>query len=77
MATVSVYEAKSQLSRLIADAERGEETVVTRHGRPVARLVPFSDRRDPRVPGRWRGRVVIADDFDDFSAEDERDWYGA
>ncbi|WP_159621979.1 type II toxin-antitoxin system Phd/YefM family antitoxin [Ruania rhizosphaerae] len=77
MATVSVYEAKSQLSRLIADAERGEETIVTRHGRPVARLVPFAVRRAPRVPGRWRGRVDIADDFDDFSVADEHDWYGA
>ena len=76
MNEVSIYEAKTHLSRLVSRAEAGEETVVTRHGRPVARLVPLATRTADRTPGAWRGQVVIADDFDDFTAADERDWYG-
>lgn len=77
MDTVNIYEAKTHLSRLVARAEAGEETIVTRNGRPVARLVPLAARTAPRVPGAWRNRVRIADDFDAFDAGDERDWYGA
>lgn len=75
--TVNVYDAKTHFSRLLARAEGGAEIVISRHGRPVARLIPY--RSDPvaRQPGIWKGRVAIGDDFDQFSASDERDWYGA
>jgi len=46
---VSVYEAKTHLSRLLADVEQGREVTITRHGRPVARLVPVSDPADDRA----------------------------
>lgn len=42
---VSVYEAKANLSRLLKDVEAGREVTITRHGRPVARLVPVDDRQ--------------------------------
>lgn len=65
MKLVNVQEAKSQLPDLLTLVESGEEVVITRHGKPVARLV-----RDPRParrrrPGSWRGSLRIADDFDD------------
>ena len=41
METVGLFEAKTHLSELIARAERGEETIITRHNKPVARIVPF------------------------------------
>jgi prevent-host-death family protein len=63
--TVNVHEAKTHLSRLLEAVERGEEVVIARAGKPVARLVPVTVRRAPRVPGTWRGRVFIADDFDE------------
>jgi prevent-host-death family protein len=63
--TVNVHEAKTHLSRLLEAVEQGEEVVIARAGKPVARLVPVAVRREPRVPGTWRGRVVIADDFDE------------
>ena len=75
METVSTYEAKTQLSRLVARAEAGEETVITRHGRPVARLVPL-DQVDRRTPGAWRGQVEIAPDFDEVDPTEDADWYG-
>lgn len=74
---VSVYEAKSNFSRLLARAEAGEEIVISRHGRAVARLAPLAPLPTERRPGAWAGRFVVPDDFDDFTAQDERDWYGA
>ncbi len=45
MKQVGVYEAKTQISRLLDEVERGETVTITRHGRPVARLVPIGGRR--------------------------------
>lgn len=73
--SVTVYDAKTHLSRLLARAEQGEEITITRHGRPVARLVPFTQTRPARTPGAWRGQVRIADDFDDLSEDDLAAWY--
>ena len=73
--TVSVYDAKTQLSRLLARVEAGEEILISRNGRPVARLAPLPEPA-PRAPGAWRGRVVIRDDFDTFTPDDAADWYG-
>lgn len=73
---VNVYDAKTHFSRLLARAESGDEIVISRHGRPVARLVPYRPERQVRRPGIWRGQVVMATDFDDFTAADERNWYG-
>ncbi len=44
MKQIGVYEAKTQLPRLLDEVERGETITITRHGRPVARLVPFGGR---------------------------------
>jgi prevent-host-death family protein len=60
----NVLEAKTHLSRLIERVEAGEEVVIARAGRPVARLVPYHTRTTPRVPGIWRGQVRLAPDFD-------------
>ena len=63
--TVNIHEAKTHLSRLIDRVEAGQEIVIARAGRPVARLIPFQVRASPRVPGQWRGLVQIAPDFDE------------
>lgn len=61
---VNTHEAKTQLSKLIDRAARGEEIIIAKAGKPMARLVPYREERAPRRPGLWRGRVRIADDFD-------------
>jgi prevent-host-death family protein len=66
---VNVYEAKSQLSKLLEQVEGGDEIIIARNGKPIARLVPVQRRREPRVPGGWKGKVWIADDFDDPGGE--------
>jgi prevent-host-death family protein len=63
MRTVNVYDAKTQLSRLLESVERGEEIVIARAGRPVARLVPVAEPVR-RVPGAWAGRWRLAPDWD-------------
>ena len=63
---VNMHEAKTHLSRLVERVEGGEEIVIGRAGKPVAKLVPYRDATTgPRQPGAWKGRVWIADDFDD------------
>jgi len=62
--TINIHEAKTHLSRLVERVEAGEELVLARAGRPVARLVPYRPRTTPREPGLWRGRVSLAADFD-------------
>jgi len=61
---VSVYDAKTNLSRLLDRAAGGEEIVITRNGRPVAKLVPAIPVRKPRRLGTLKGRVRMAKDFD-------------
>lgn len=65
MVEANVHQAKTQLSRLLARAEAGEEVVISRAGKPVARLVPIAPKRKKKsVLGMDRGKVWIADDFD-------------
>jgi prevent-host-death family protein len=63
--TINVHEAKTHLSRLLDRAAAGEEIVVARAGRPVARLVALAPVRRQRVPGRLRGKISVTDDFDE------------
>ena len=62
--SVNIHEAKTHLSRLVERVEAGEEVVIARAGRPVARLVPYRGRREPRRPGLLRGQIRLADDWD-------------
>lgn len=61
----NMHEAKTHLSRLAERAASGEEIVIARNGRPLAKLVPISEKREPRKLGAWKGKVRISDDFDD------------
>jgi len=67
--SVNVHEAKTHLSRLLVRVEAGEEVVIARAGRPVARLVPYRRLAEPRVLGIWKGKVAIAPDFDAVNDE--------
>ena len=73
---INVHQAKTHLSRLLARVARGEEIVIAKAGRPVARLLPFAERPKRRIFGADRGKVWIADDFDAPMPEFERRFYG-
>jgi len=66
MQITNITEAKAQLSALIEKVVHGEEVIIGKAGKPVARLVPFERPSRPRKPGALRGRIVIAPDFDDL-----------
>jgi prevent-host-death family protein len=61
---VGLYEAKTHLSALVDRAAAGEEIVVMKSGRPMARLVPMEGSQARRVPGQGAGQWVVAEDFD-------------
>ncbi|MBA3790601.1 MAG: type II toxin-antitoxin system Phd/YefM family antitoxin [Actinomycetota bacterium] len=62
--TVNIHEAKTHLSRLLEQVRLGEEVIIAKAGKPVARLVAFSEKPKRRVPGSARGQIWIAEDFD-------------
>lgn len=64
MRTVNIHEAKTHLSRLVEDAASGEEIVIAKSGRPVARLIALDRPDRPRHAGRWKGRIRVGEDFD-------------
>jgi antitoxin (DNA-binding transcriptional repressor) of toxin-antitoxin stability system len=62
---VKVHQAKTHLSRLLVRAAGGEEIVIARGGKPVARRVPFTPPSHDRISGQDRGQLRIAEDFDE------------
>ena len=70
MTQVNLYDAKTQLSRLVERAAAGEEIVIAKGGRPLARLVALAHRTAPRELGFLAGRVRVAPDFDAPLPED-------
>ncbi|MGO8759487.1 MAG: type II toxin-antitoxin system Phd/YefM family antitoxin [Terracidiphilus sp.] len=70
MLTVNIFEAKTQLSRLIASAEKGDDVIIARAGKPVARLTRLEPAKKPIRFGGLKGKIWIADDFDAPLPED-------
>ena len=71
----TVHEAKTHLSRLLVEVEAGGSVVITRRGRPVARLEPIQTRLD-RVPGSMKGLIAFDDSFFDPLPDDELELWG-
>lgn len=65
MDTVNLYDAKTNLSQLVERAARGEEIVIAKAGRPLARLVPLTKRTSPRPLGLLASQVELGAGFDD------------
>jgi len=66
MKITDICEASIHFSRLVERASEGEEIVIGKAGKPLVKLVPYRPREEPRQPGQWRGKVKIADDFDEL-----------
>lgn len=75
---VNMHQAKTHFSKLVAQAERGEETIIARDGKPVARLIPYDPPpQKRRVPGRWKGMFEVpANFFDPLTDEELKVWHG-
>jgi prevent-host-death family protein len=77
MTLIGMHEAKTKLSQLVQRAESGEDIVIARNGKPVARLVPVARTASlASIRGAWRGRVSIAEDFDELP-DDIAEAFGA
>ena len=68
MYITNISEAKSQFSALIEQVRQGKEVIIGKAGQPVAKLVRYESGDTPREPGTLRGKIRIADDFDDLPA---------
>jgi len=64
MDKINIHQAKTQLSRLVERAAGGEEIVIAKSGKPVARLVPYAAKNEPRRPGYLRGKIRVKKNFD-------------
>ncbi len=75
MRQVNIHEAKTHLSRLVEDAARGDEIVIAKAGKLVARLVAVDGARAPRRRGLLEGKFKVPDDFDAPLLEDILDLF--
>jgi prevent-host-death family protein len=64
MKLFNLHQAKAHLSSLVQKAASGEEIVLCKAGKPLARLIKYEQPITPRKPGLWKGKVVILEDFD-------------
>ncbi|MBZ5579942.1 MAG: type II toxin-antitoxin system Phd/YefM family antitoxin [Acidobacteriia bacterium] len=76
--SVNIHDAKTHLSKLLSRVMEGEEIIIAKAGKPVARLVPERPARAAqRTPGIDKGKLWIADDFDTMSEAELAEWYGS
>jgi prevent-host-death family protein len=68
--SINLYEAKTNLSKLVERAAAGEEFIIAKSGRPLARLVPLHTQIARRIPGLLKGKIPIAANFDDPLPDD-------
>ena len=64
MNRINIHQAKTQFSRLVERVAGGEEIIIAKSGKPVARLVPYAPKRATRRPGAMRGKIRIKKNFD-------------
>jgi prevent-host-death family protein len=65
MKTINIHAAKTQFSSLLAEVEAGEEIIIAKAGKPVARLMPLQKNDFRRSFGALKGRIHMKDNFDD------------
>ncbi len=72
MHITNISEAKSQLSALIEKVLSGQEVIIGKAGKPVARLIPYTHKMEKRIPGALKGKITISPDFDELPEEISR-----
>lgn len=76
MQTYNIHEAKTNLSKLIEKTQNGEEVVIAKAGKPVAKLSVYKEKLNPRKLGLWKGKVWIAGNFNGEDPEINKLFYG-
>lgn len=75
MQTINIHQAKTDLSKLIARTLTGEDVIIAKAGKPVAKLVAYREKVKPRKFGLLKGKIWISDDFDDEDPEINKLFY--
>jgi len=68
---VNIHEAKTHFSKLVERVEAGEEVVIARNGKPVAKLVRYANEQQPRQFGQWEGKLWLSPDWDSDEVNEE------
>ena len=76
MQTVNIHQAKTNLSKLIEKTLLGEEVVIAKAGKPVAKLTAIKEKLKPRKPGFLKGKIWVSEDFNDEDEEINKLFYG-
>lgn len=77
MNSVNIHQAKTHLSRLVEQAAQGEEIIIAKAGKPLAKLIPYQAPGKARKPGALKGRIRMAKDFDaPLTAKELKRWTG-
>jgi prevent-host-death family protein len=76
MRQINIHEAKTHLSRLVEEVNLGEEIIIAKAGKPMAKLVPIKQSQAKRKPGLLKGKIWISEDFNTPMSEEElKLWY--
>ena len=73
---INIHQAKTQLSKLLAQVERDKEVIIAKAGKPIAKLIKYKEIKAERKPGLLKGKISVPDDFDDESEEINKMFYG-
>lgn len=76
MQVTNIHQAKTNLSKLIEKTQNGEEVIIAKAGKPIAKLVAYKENLKPRKMGLWKGKIWVADNFDDEDKEINKLFYG-
>ena len=77
MKVVNVQQAKTHLSRLIDQAAKGQEFILGKHGKPLAKITAYAPRKEQRPLGGYEGRIRVGEDFDEEDPQINRIFSGA
>ena len=75
MQMINIHQAKTNLSKLIQKTLNGEDIVIAKAGKPVAKLIAYKEKLKPRKPGLWKGKIWMSDDFNDEDPEINKMFY--
>ncbi len=76
MQIVNIHQAKTHLSKLLEQLSHGEEIILAKAGKPIAKLVPHTQVAKKRVAGLMKGKIKMADDFDQLPDDFLNSFYG-
>ena len=76
MQVINIHEAKTNLSKLIEKAQTGKDVIISKAGKPVAKLISYKEPLKPRALGLLKGKIFVPDDFNEEDAEINKLFYG-